>query len=191
AVGRQERGWLGVTLRCSECVIRRGDTGRWDEYTFREPPEIAGVTRGSPADRADLRVGDVLTHVAGLALTTPDGARAFARLRPGDVVTLRYVREGRASTVRVEVEPEASADSLVAAAIREAYRGIVAAYGQARAAPGAPPEAEVSFSGTLGNVRIEIRGPVEVTKTDEGLVIRGGGMTVRLRETGRPGRNDR
>jgi putative serine protease PepD len=61
---------------------------------------ISQVTAGSPADRAGLRTGDVVTAIDGQAVQ--DFSELGARIRahaPGDRVELRVVRDGNETTV--------------------------------------------------------------------------------------------
>ena len=86
-------GYLGITnVRCN-CTFRTDDDGARN-YEFRSNPVVLGVYRDSPADGA-LERGDTITGIDGIALTTSDGGRRFANIRPGQHVTLNVSR-GRA-----------------------------------------------------------------------------------------------
>ena len=63
-------------------------------------PVITGVTAGSGAANADLRVGDVIAKINGKAVTTTNevGA-AIAALKPDTTVTLQIVRGGTTQTI--------------------------------------------------------------------------------------------
>jgi putative serine protease PepD len=61
--------------------------------------QVAAVTAGSPADRAGLRQGDVITEVEGEAATADDVRRAVAEHKPGDELELTIVRGGETLTV--------------------------------------------------------------------------------------------
>ncbi|HUS61852.1 MAG TPA: trypsin-like peptidase domain-containing protein [Acidimicrobiales bacterium] len=60
---------------------------------------VVSVADGSPAAKVGLAAGDLITDVAGRAV---DGAAALAAAvrshAPGDVVEIRYVRDGKAKT---------------------------------------------------------------------------------------------
>lgn len=63
---------------------------------------VVSVDGGGPADRAGIEAGDVLTALAGTDLTTVTSlAEALAGRRPGDRVTVTYLRDGRERTARV------------------------------------------------------------------------------------------
>ncbi len=63
---------------------------------------VAAVTPGSPAARAGLVAGDVITAVNGTAATSADDVTAaVAALEPGRTVTLQVTRGGSSRTVSV------------------------------------------------------------------------------------------
>lgn len=65
---------------------------------------IAEVTPGSPADRAGLRVGEVITKVDGRPLDPVDGLVAYVRSKaPGDVIKVTVEKQGGGDTRTVEV----------------------------------------------------------------------------------------
>jgi putative serine protease PepD len=63
---------------------------------------IAGVRSGTPAKRAGLKAGDVVTALGGRPVSTGDElASAIAAHKPGDTVKLTYRRDGESHTVSV------------------------------------------------------------------------------------------
>ena len=66
--------------------------------------EIQSVTPGSPADQADLQVGDVITKVDGRPVRGPDDlAEAVSANEPGDAVEIELSDGGIERTVHVEL----------------------------------------------------------------------------------------
>src|SRR5918994_799309 len=61
--------------------------------------QIAVVTPGSPAARAGLRQGDVITEVEGEQANADDVRRAVAERDPGDELELTVVRDGETETI--------------------------------------------------------------------------------------------
>jgi serine protease Do len=56
---------------------------------------IAEVTKDSPADKAGLKAGDVISAANGTAISTPDAlVKLVQAAKPGDKVTLSIVRDG-------------------------------------------------------------------------------------------------
>ncbi len=64
--------------------------------------ELTQVRSGTPADRAGLQTGDVVTRIDGKQVTTAaDLGQAIDSHKPGDKVTLTYLRNGSSKTVTV------------------------------------------------------------------------------------------
>ena len=61
--------------------------------------QVAAVTPGSPAHRAGLQQGDVITEVEGEPANADDVRRAVAEREPGDELELTVVRDGETETV--------------------------------------------------------------------------------------------
>jgi serine protease Do len=96
--GRVERGWLGVSVQ--DAVAEEG--GRGGEA--RRGVMIAGIERNSPAARAGLRQGDVVTGVNGERIESSRVlVRNVAAVPPGQTVRLNVLREGREREVAVQV----------------------------------------------------------------------------------------
>ncbi|HVU73114.1 MAG TPA: trypsin-like peptidase domain-containing protein [Mycobacteriales bacterium] len=65
-------------------------------------PKVNGVTQGSPADKAGLKVGDVITKVDGTTIRGyQDLITAIRRDKVGQTVTVTYVRNGQTQTAEV------------------------------------------------------------------------------------------
>jgi putative serine protease PepD len=64
--------------------------------------EIVEITPGSPADKAGLQRGDVITAISGKTVNTPeDVVQDVSRRKPGDEVDVQVRRAGRTRTIRV------------------------------------------------------------------------------------------
>jgi putative serine protease PepD len=64
--------------------------------------KIARVRSGSPADKAGLKVGDVVTDFGGETIQSPDNlTSAVSAHQPGDTVTVTYQRGGSTKTADV------------------------------------------------------------------------------------------
>jgi len=86
--GNSSRAWLGSVP----------DMASSDTSGLR----LGGITPGSPADRAGLRAGDVVTELAGSAVRDLyDYSNALYAHRPGDVVKLVVLRDGKPMTFEV------------------------------------------------------------------------------------------
>ena len=99
---RKPEGWLGVNTTGVQLLDRRRDGT--SAVTFLEPPVVASVDPGSPADRVGLRSGDVLVEIAGQPLL--QATVVFANLlRPGERVALKFRRGGEVLVLTPTVEP--------------------------------------------------------------------------------------
>jgi serine protease Do len=91
--GRVERGWLGVAVQDAS------EAGRGSRGAI-----VMGVERNSPAARAGLRQGDVVTLLNGEPLETSRAlVRGVALLPPGQTVRLTLTREGRPQEIAVQI----------------------------------------------------------------------------------------
>jgi putative serine protease PepD len=87
ATGKAQHAFLGVTI----------DSTANDAL-------IAGVREGTPAAKAGLRKGDVVTALGGKTISTPDElASVINGFKPGDSVSLTYQRDGDSHTVQVKL----------------------------------------------------------------------------------------
>jgi S1-C subfamily serine protease len=102
--GGIERGWLGVTVQ----PLDR------DLAAYLEIPDTTGVvvnsvTAGSPAARAGIETGDVVTSFAGARIEAEEeedlGAfqRQVARLEPGQRAQVEVLREGKPRRLEIEI----------------------------------------------------------------------------------------
>jgi hypothetical protein len=85
-----------------------GERGAWlgTIPAFGEPPaaggvRIQGVRRGSPAELAGLRGGDVIVELGGASVATLEELAALLRdARAGETVEIAFVRDGRTLRTR-------------------------------------------------------------------------------------------
>jgi hypothetical protein len=84
---------------------RKVTLGTVPDYTYAgKGMRLSGVTPGTPAEAAGLRAGDIIIGLNAAPVT--DLSQFATRLRglnPGDVVTVRYVREGREQTAKAQL----------------------------------------------------------------------------------------
>ena len=97
--GAVQRGWLGVSLQPIDqdlaAAMRVADT---------RGALVNAVEPDSPAAKAGLRAGDVITAIDGRAVNNPrDLAAGVADVAPGRTATLAVLRDGAAMERRVEI----------------------------------------------------------------------------------------
>jgi serine protease Do len=97
--GAVRRGWLGVSLQAVDPEMAAALGAAEAKGAL-----VNAVEPGSPAARAGLRAGDVITALDGRAVESPrDLAAAVAAVAPGRSVTLALLRDGSAREQRVEL----------------------------------------------------------------------------------------
>jgi Do/DeqQ family serine protease len=118
AKGRVVRGWLGVAIQdiTDELASSFG-------VREREGVIVADVMKGSPAEAAGLRAGDVVVEVNGVRIReVPDLQRRVAGLAPGERVRVVVVRDGARQPATVTVgEMPSEEPALVAQAGVEGF----------------------------------------------------------------------
>jgi serine protease Do/serine protease DegQ len=98
--GEVRRGFAGIRSQDLTPALARTLKARVTEGAL-----IADVTPKSPADRAGLRAGDIVTAVNGRAVRTSAELRNRVGLTPiGEEVRLAVTREGTPREVRVSIE---------------------------------------------------------------------------------------
>ncbi|HPU51861.1 MAG TPA: Do family serine endopeptidase [Burkholderiaceae bacterium] len=99
ASGSVTRGYIGV-----EPQDVTPELAEAFKLPRKEGTIIAGVMRGGPADKAGVKVGDILVAVEGKPVTnTANMLATIAQIKPGDVATFRFVREGKEFDLPVTV----------------------------------------------------------------------------------------
>lgn len=98
-IGPGSRARLGVTLE--------GLTPQLGEYFGAERGAlVSSVAPDSPAAKAGLRAGDVITAVGDKAVDSPaDVAEAVRKADDGSELTVTYTRDKKPSTAKVTLEP--------------------------------------------------------------------------------------
>jgi serine protease DegQ len=97
--GTVTRGWIGVEAQ--EITREIADSFK---LSSTEGALIAGVIRGSPADRAGIRPGDILVEVQGKRVKDPSAMlNLVTALAPGKAANIKVLRETKEIDVNVDV----------------------------------------------------------------------------------------
>jgi len=99
ATGSVTRGYIGV-----EPQDVTPELAEAFKLPRKEGAIIAGVMRGGPADKAGVKVGDILVAVEGKPVANTAGMLDLvAQLRPESTAKFTFVREGREQEVAITV----------------------------------------------------------------------------------------
>ena len=105
--GTMERGWLGVNIQQLD-----EDLAASFDFPDRNGVLVSGVVDDTPADRAGLQVGDIITAIDGRRVaTTATLARTIAQSDADADVEIEFTREGENRTVTATLEPRPSEGS--------------------------------------------------------------------------------
>lgn len=99
---RKPEGWFGVFATGMKMSEKRGDGTM--VIRFLEPPVVASVDAGSPADRAGVRTGDVLIELGGKQLLR-EKVIFSELLRPGERLVVKLQRGNEVMTLAPVIEP--------------------------------------------------------------------------------------
>ncbi|HEU4707756.1 MAG TPA: DegQ family serine endoprotease [Methylophilaceae bacterium] len=99
ATGKVTRGWLGI-------AIQEITTELADSFGLKNTNGalVAGVEKGSPAEKGGLQPGDIIIKFNGKQITTSsDLPRTVAATKPGNEVPVEILRKGNPRTLNIAV----------------------------------------------------------------------------------------
>ena len=98
ANGKVERGWLGVSMQRMDKEL----AGAMAMPADAKGVLVNGVEPNSPAAKAELKPGDVVTAANGKPIAQPrDLAEAVGSVKPGMAMTLSLLRDGKPVEAKV------------------------------------------------------------------------------------------
>ena len=100
--GTVQRAYLGISY-----PIENLSEEQKKEIGFTEGAGVfvSDVPKGGAADAAGIKKGDIVTKVNGVMVTTgPEMVEQVTRFKPGDKITLSYVRDGKENTVNLTLK---------------------------------------------------------------------------------------
>jgi serine protease Do len=147
--GRVSRGFLGIVLQpLNEELAKQFNLGSTNGAL------IAEVAGKSPAEKAGLKSGDVVTEVAGKKVEDPRELQLLiANLAPGSKADLKIMRDGKDQTFTVEL------------AERPTGGGVAAAE------PAKAEDPDVLDGVTVADIDVEARKRFDLPESVKGVVI--------------------
>jgi Do/DeqQ family serine protease len=100
--GTVQRAYLGINYAPESLTDEQKKQIGWKES---DGVYITGVPAGGAAAAAGLKIGDVVLKVNGVTVTSgPEMQEQVTRYKPGDKVTLTYLRDGKESTANLTLK---------------------------------------------------------------------------------------
>jgi serine protease Do len=157
ASGKVVRGYLGVSAQQISPQVAQA-MGLPTNDPSSDGALVAAVSPGSPAFRAGLQPGDVITAVNGVTVTNPsDLAADIANVDPGHDTKINYIRNGKSNALSVAVATmPANPD---------------AGFQQGSASPNAPSPGHASLGLTLAPLTPDSRSQLNLPDGASGAVI--------------------
>ena len=95
--GRVIRGWLGVSIQNLTPELAKSLGIKQQTGVL-----VADVVKDSPAEKAGLKRGDVITHIDGKPVADATNLRnTVAAAAPGKAVELKFIRDNKENSARV------------------------------------------------------------------------------------------
>ncbi len=91
-----------------ECETLEGQLA--DYFGVKQGVLVRSVSKGSPAERAGIRAGDVITRVGEAKVATPADLSSRIRMSRGKPVTLTLVRDHKEMTVTAALDDDGRMD---------------------------------------------------------------------------------
>jgi serine protease Do len=118
--GKVIRGWLGVSVQAITSDLAKQFNLKEDKGAL-----VSDVTQGSPAEKAGIKRGDVITQYDGKDVDEPSHLKNMvAATPPNKEVALNVLREGKPVTVRVLIEELSAEAQKVSANVDNQLKGV-------------------------------------------------------------------
>ena len=136
------------------------------------PNGIKTVTPGTPADKADLVVNDVILVIGDRELELEDGlTMALSNIPAGETVKLKVLREGRILEKTVLVSKYPVNGPVIATNRPSAWRGMRVDFTSVLNAGGQQNLMEAMAKGGVGITEVETGSPADTSGLKKGVVI--------------------
>ncbi|MGH7732092.1 MAG: PDZ domain-containing protein, partial [Candidatus Eiseniibacteriota bacterium] len=201
------RGWFGFSFQCAECFAHPASGDSAAVWEFKSLPTVYSVDLGSPAAKAGIRRGDVITGIDGYSILSSTAGRRFSLIQPGQVVRWMVLRDGAVRTLFARAGERPGRERNLADLRREITRlNQTSDLGEMRQrirvlnrelerirvqerprARNATPARRLRYAGMVGATEVEVRGPSSVIVSEaadnEELVINVGETVIVVRKS--------
>ncbi|HQO14590.1 MAG TPA: DegQ family serine endoprotease [Smithellaceae bacterium] len=118
--GKVTRGWLGISIQdMSE------DIAKSMNFKSKEGVLVTDVFKDDPADKAGIKVGDVITEINGKAIkSTHDLLLTTAALHVGEKAAIKVLRDGKEISLKAVVAERTDKTEMALAKKSQTYFGI-------------------------------------------------------------------
>jgi serine protease Do len=99
ATGKAAHGWLGVQIQDVTRELA-------ESFGMKKPQGalVSKIVRGSPAEKADLQIGDIITEFNGLPIETSGDLPPMVGMTPiNEKATLKIIRQGEEKTISFKI----------------------------------------------------------------------------------------
>ncbi len=98
--GEVRRGWIGIEAREISPLLAKQLNSPVDHGLL-----IIGVLKNGPGQKAGIQVGDIITHINGIKITSAKKAlRLITHLSPGDIAILKGIRRNQSLQFKIVAE---------------------------------------------------------------------------------------
>jgi len=106
--GEVIRPFLGISMQPLDEALGK-------QFGVEHGVLVSEAVTGDPAEKAGIQAGDVITHIGTKPVRTPHDLQfAVLAYRPGDKISVQFVRKGKARTVEVVARRRGDSDSIAA-----------------------------------------------------------------------------
>jgi serine protease Do len=115
--GAVQRAYIGINYMSEnlpEEQIKQFEKESGLTYKEGEGVLVTGVPEGGSAAAAGIKKGDIVTKINGVAVTVgPELQEQVSRYKPGDKITLTYIRSGKETTTNLTLKNRAGNTDVV------------------------------------------------------------------------------
>ena len=167
--GTVQRAYIGINYpseNLSEEQAKELEKEIGTSYREGEGVFVTGVPEGGAAFSAGLKKGDIVTKINGVAVSSgPELQEQVSRYKPGDKITLAYMRGGRETTANLTLKNKAGNTDVVKTT------GILQKLGAELVAVDSKTAAANQIAGGVVVRKISEGGLLKRTRMQEGFII--------------------